>query len=284
MLAAWIDYLRYWWWLPAIILFIVAWVFGGGYGLWLSIRRHKPDANVTLGRSIMCVLAAGSAGAFASGIVLWLLRTAGRTAGVSLAIPGLILASVAMAVMAYLVLFAMLSLSAKETLAASILPGAGVLLLGVATALAAGLPARHALRSRAALARARAGAVRDLVRISQALQAYEARSRGQTPPAEGPHLPEQLEQLAREGIADESILPPSEPGKPPKYFYLRPPLGRISEDSRLMACEFRGHHGGRAILMANGQPQWAGEDEFRRLLELPENGEFTKGYRAAGGT
>ena len=68
MLATMSDYL-FPWQIPVYVAFVVGWIFGGGYLIRRSFKRHGASRRLSLGRGILASLLAGMAGAFAGGII-----------------------------------------------------------------------------------------------------------------------------------------------------------------------------------------------------------------------
>ena len=91
-----------------------------------------------------------------------------------------------------------------------------------------------------------------------------------------------LEELVDKGmLSAENILCPSDPGRSPGYLYApaRRVVGSVSD--RIRACDRRGNHGGRRlVLFADGRVRQLSEREFAELLELPENAAIAELDRA----
>ena len=274
----------YIWQLPLLLVFFIAWIFGGGYLLRWSIRRRELQLKSDLGHCTLAITLAGIAGGISGAIIFLLFNAIGKAAGagVSMIIVGLIFGAAATVVIAYLVIYAMFATSARNTLLICIPPIGGILLLALVVLLAGALPARYMFLRK--LDRDRSLGV--MQRLAYALTDYQRESQRTSPSSVTVHLPEQLEALVEDGRVTPRFVRPDGPDKPPRFFYLRPASGVLPKDTQaLVACEMKPHSGGRAVLVghpeANCESQWRDDQDFRRLLDLPQNKAFAEAFRAA---
>ncbi|HUS48140.1 MAG TPA: hypothetical protein VM098_08470 [Phycisphaerae bacterium] len=273
MLGVFTDYFRFWWWALAVPVILATWVFGGGVLLRRRVLQYRPTTQRDPSRFFVASLLAGLAGAAAGGVIFAMFNSLGRATETPLTTIGAVLGLLVMVAMAYLVIHAMVALNPKDTLRAFVFSAGPVLLLSAVVTLAAGLPAYLVVQTK--LRRARAMDEMGLMRPR--LEKYMEKTKTKT-------LPQRLDVLAEQGFTKPTVLRPSGPEGPPRYFYLPPASGKFEQHGNsLMICELRSHHGGRAVLFASGSPQWFAEQEFQELLSRPENQAFAAAFRAAGG-
>jgi len=274
MLAAFKDYL-FPWQLPFLLVFIVGWLFGGGYLLYRSLINSGEAKRVKLGRCILAAMLAGSAGAIAGGIMVFFANTflgGDRPMQIIAALFGLTTA----AVMAYLTLYATFSLSFRKTLKVSILPMVGVGLLAIALAVAVGIPSCMMRRRNLIKKIERA----HLQKIHSAISLYYRNHLRVAPP--------NLKTLMDAGYIEPKFFRcTAMPDKEIGYFYFAPayPPER-GKEYRLLACELRGSssEGGRHVLTAASTVEWMTDSQFQNELNKPINSEFAAALRAAEGS
>jgi hypothetical protein len=124
------------WQLPLVLVFIVAWLWGGGVLFRRTLSRLPDSKRVTLGRGILVSFLAGLAGGIAAGAVLVVCRVA-----LKMSIGSVIIAAPVFPVMAYLVVFAMFNYSPAQTLRASLVPIVAIMLTAGLIGAACGIPA-----------------------------------------------------------------------------------------------------------------------------------------------
>ncbi|MFW6132926.1 MAG: hypothetical protein ACOC8F_03455 [Planctomycetota bacterium] len=268
MLAAINDYV-FIWQLPLVLALLAGWVFGGGY-LLHRMLRGQPDAGRTgLGRCIQAIFLAGLGGGVGGGVLFALVYRIGKLAQVDLLIPAAIVSGLGMLGMAYLVIFAMFSLSAARTAKAAAPPVGAVLALAVVVGLACGLPARHLRLQKLQRDRTR----NTLAALHMVLERYEAQH--DAPPTS-------LQTLVDDGIAPALVRSPALPERDVGFFYHPPDAETLDDADRdtIIACEVASHDGGRMVLFADGRTEWLEEDAFSRTLESEPNRSFAEAMRA----
>jgi len=272
-----LDYLQHWWWAPAIVLWLAGWLVGGAWLLRRSIARQRPDARASWGKCVLAAFAGGLGALVAGGVFFKLFEAIGKAAGGDWTIPALAIAAVS-AISAFIVIvYAIFSLSARQTLL-SVAPVVGgvVLLTGVIGA-AAGVPAWYATQAQ----RRRDLAERKLVLLWQVLRTEQISALRSGAPREEA-VPRSLSEIAGR-VGPELLRSPGRPDEEVGVFYLRP-TGLLETGSReWIACELGSHDGGRAALRADGYRAWFTQEAFEELMGEPPNARFAEALRAAGG-
>jgi len=264
----------HWWMLPLLFVFLLGWLLGCGQLLRFSLQRRLEERHPrSLAVCVFHVLLAGGFAAVSGLVVTYLVYQLGARADAKLVLPAATAGFVVMPIVAYLILLAMLNLSARQTLAAAVPPLGGLVALTVVLGLGAGIPARI-LRTRE---------VRQQRSVGQLLRIYGAIT-GQFETSFG-RAPEDLRELVEKNILDAKHL--QSPGLPDAeigFFYLSTPTVRDedAQSKRLFACERRGSHDGRgrAVVYTDGDAEWVTEGRFQQLLKRPENKEFAEALRA----
>jgi len=272
MLASFRDYL-FVWQLPLLATFLVGWTAGGGFLLRRSIRRRGLRRPIGLGHCVLASFLAGVAGAVSAGAILLLAIRVGKALDVSVMVPAIALAALALLVVSLLVLYAMFEFPAHSLVAAAALPLGATIVLGLLIAAAAGAPAYYLRQQQIK----REFCLRNLVYVHGAVAAYfEAHG----------DPPEELNDLV-----NEKYLPPryltcaAVPHAEEGYFYLAArPITPDRPTGKLLACDFRGRHtNGRAVVFVNGVSEWLSEEGFQALLSHAANAAFAKTLAEAEG-
>jgi len=259
------DFFFRWQPLP-LALFVVGWLWGGGWLLLRSLRKHQYPKRIKIGNTILVSFLAGMGGLVVMMSFFYLLNVIGNLLGsrkLVLAI-GAVPALTAGGATAYLVIYAMLDLSLERALRIAIAPLFAILLFGAAIAAPTGI---YSVKQRRVNFRKQL-AVRTVATLATALRTYQTRL-GR--PAQ------ELQALVEQNlIAADDLASPAAPHKQIGYFYRQTWLTSPDEPSRqIVLCDFRDNHGdGRNVVFANGEVIWYDEHEFRSLLEQDQNKEF----------
>lgn len=275
MLAALRDYL-FPWQIPVGLLFVAAWVYGGGLFLRFGVRKHMPPSYKTqIGYCSLVSALAGCAGAVAALIIFVTTTTLGTFFNASPVYLAGFLAGLAMLSMSYIVVHSMFSLQFKQSLifwaiTLSIVVGAGAVLL---------IPSALITRKIGIEKKLNFYCQNKLQVIYAALKAYEENYGD--PPESLSLLYERKPPLAPASLVD------CPGGKVKGYFYLKPRTFRNipAPTKRMLACDFGTNHrdGTRNVLFLDGtvrQERYTPE-KFQELLNEPENAEFARMLKAA---
>jgi hypothetical protein len=273
MLAGIRDYM-YFWQLPLFGLFLIGWLWGGGYLLMRSLRKHEQYRRIKLSQCVLNCFLGGIAGGITGAVFFRLFFTIGNVTETNLLIPSAVIALIFMAFASLLVIYAMLSLSLRDAVAAGALPVGAILILLIAVCTAAGIPAYFLRISKLERQNCR----NNLALIAEGLRTHQ---RAFAKPASS------LDVLVeRNLIATTSIpCPAGAPDKHKSYFYH--PASLVARDvssEKILICDLKGNHpGGRNVVFVNGQELWYDEDGFRVLLNKEVNKDFSAGLPAAEG-
>ncbi len=260
-------------------VFVVAWIVGGGYLIRRSFPRYGYAQRLGIGRSMLASFLSGSAGAFAAGVTMLLVMrlTDGR---IVFAIGAVIALGAAMFV-AFLVLYAMFSLSAKQTLWASMMPLGSVAAVGLLLGTAYLVPTRMGVRRQGK----RDYTCYKLAKIFPAYAIYV--NKYHKPPASLRVLVEQ------KLLEPEELRSPLSPDREIGYFYIPAMPKRGEQLQQIFACDYgdnRDGYGRAVLLMPRNRQRWAtpksrwySEEDFRKLLQLKENADFAKALQKAEG-
>ena len=272
MLATLADYI-FWWHLPVVLVIIAAWIFVGGAILRRRMRRRVSRREAAPARCVWVATLAGLGGAVAAAVVLFLvLALVERITVATLWLP-LGAASLTFLLVSYLVLYAFYDLPARRVaggFAAAFAPA-------IVLAAALGVPsAWYAYTVRQATL-SRIFCLRRLGEIYEAIRLRSFRS---------PDRPAaRLEDLlSGEGSTPVKITCPAREDRAVGYFFLPAPLKPSDANTqRVLACDFQDNHGGegRSVLFTTGRAEWYDERAFQDLLKLPENRAFAEALRQA---
>ncbi len=270
-----LGHYTHWWMLPMLGLFLAAWLIGGGYLLRASLHKKLAQRRPPrVGQCVLHMFLAGTAAGLAGLVVAYLLYVIGSRADTRLLLPAGLAALLVMPLVAYLMLFGLLNLSARQSLSVALPPVGGLILLTLVLGAAAGIPAiiiRHRERDQNL-------ALRNLLLIHRAAVGSYEPSFGKPP--------RDLSELVERNYFDAKVLQsPGLPGRQVGFFYLPTPArGKDDPNSRrIFACDMLGSHGGRgrAVVLVSGQPMWLKEKAFQALLDEPDNEQFAEALRAA---
>jgi len=255
-------------------IFLVA-VFGGGYLLWRSLRRHGASRRLGMGRPMVGAFLGMLAAAFCSGItVLLVVKIAGPRTGVLVGGP---LALVVGVVLMWLVWYTMFKLSAAETVRVSLLPLGAIVVWGLVATVAGAVPARAQELRRIARNRSYNAAST----LYLALESYIGRGEG--PPAD-------LQTLVAEGLLKKGQLRcPLSPDREVGFFYEQQAAGTTGAGAKqkLIACSFSDEDPDMHVIVfhpdaeVQQKTQRANPSQFRQLLDRPENARFAQQWRKA---
>lgn len=269
------------WQIPFIVLFIAAWLVGGTYLLHRSVKKANIFRKPQVSRAIGCVAAAGgSALAAAAVIVILFYVLGGKLNAGDLLLPGIIVGG-AVGVM---VAFAMVYAFYPVKFIASVRLGApaigsvllfGGLIFGAVGAVAYG-KGQGSNRERLC--------IENLYKLDQGINYYRAKY-GRAP----------KDLLILNEYTKHYKCPEDHANHEISYFY-QPVNEQKPKYGRLVACEFKANHSGgrRAVLMYAEQRSDAkgytptdariiSAEEFRKLLDDPENAAFKTAFYDAHG-
>ncbi|NBB95003.1 MAG: hypothetical protein GVY16_04605 [Planctomycetes bacterium] len=284
ILAAMNDYLRLWQ-LPLFGVFLFGWLVGGGYLFHHTLSmRVKTRKGVPFGRGVLISLLSGMAGALA-GAVLYKVGAvtmppappAPGEPPVPISILGVILGIIGYAVVAWLVVFAMMKLSAGQVLSASLRPIGATIGLAIAIGLGCAIPAARQVKRE----RAQFELMRQNMEHMKALYRWIYRR------AEGEPVAT-LAQLKTYPGFDETLLKnPARPDMDIGYFYHPSPSTRLQPDPTpgLLMTDYANTYAGmdeRIVLYNNGEIKQLNDAAFQIELNDPVNAEFAEAYKAAG--
>jgi len=257
------------WQLPLLLLYVCAWLIGGTYLTRWALRRHAgvPRSKATMARSFRVNFLSGGAGNVGAGTVLlffMLLCQRGETVQKGWAIVGVVLAPVVMLGMSWLVQMNILSVAPKvlgRMVCVTTVPL--LVLMGI---LGAGtwVKARQTRMENVGLARCE----KNLRNLNKHLSRW-ANLRLSVP---APDLETIVDGV---NVRPEQLRCPGSHSDRPGYLYVSVPDERQNPDNRtskLRLADRRGNHPGRRVVVyADNRTDVIREEEFQRLLELPEN-------------
>ena len=244
------------WQLPVFGLLIVGWLGAGSYLLRVSIAKNTKQRRVPFGRCLLATLLSGGGGAFGGAVFFMLVRSIGAHFEVKLLWLAAPLAIIVMLLTAFIVLYSMYQLSAKDTLRVSFRPLIGVLIV-VAIILT---PTAIVTRSQGLAGYYQTNAVNKLKSLSESIAEY--RRKVYSPP-------ETLEKLIDKGYISPESITHQMSDKANGFLYL-PYNNGLDEDiakTRIVICSI-GHKPskGRAVMFANGLCIWEKAYESQDLL------------------
>lgn len=268
MLAALYDY-TFLWQLPVIFLFIAAWLVGGGYLLYWSLRKLQATRRVKLRRCVLGIFLAGAIALAGAAVTYLLISAIGSTINVDLNIPAALLAIPVAGITAHFVISAMFDFSLRVTVRAAAPTFISILLL-VASFSAVTFPVAWHQRHRN-LKRDRS--IGNLRKIHGAVELFYRRFSKQPPT---------LQVLVDQDIlkADE-LRAETAPDRQIGFFYvpIRTKPNQTPTD-RILACDLPTdpQDSGRIVLSDNGDCYCMIEEEFLKLLEDDRNAAFAKQF------
>ena len=254
MLASVSDFFV-WWQLPLFLIFLPAFVFGGGALLWVGGRFIAKSPKATFWRSVGTNILASLAASVAAVVAGALVPVAGWAAGL---------------VVYWLIVMAMFKVSFGKAILAW-LPTLGQVVVVVPLLVALLMPGLDRARELAK----RASCINNLTSISTGVTMYQA-SKGQ--------FPATLDDLVKEGQSPRVMICPSDlKNRRSSYFYMPPARGAKADDATIIACDFRDNHHGRwrSILYADTHVGHATEEAFQEELAKPVNADFANALKAA---
>ena len=278
------------WQLPLHAVFLAGWLLGGGYLLARVIRQQTGKRQLNLPRGVLYSLLWGIA-AFAGGAVFYTLSTTiSDVAKKDWRVIPLVSAAVAVVLIGYAMLYALLQMPLKQLIKKCALPIGAVLGLTIVIITVEFIPARihflHTLRIN--------DSIRRLQTMDKAIRSYEREvSTDGTPPQNLAVLKQKLIVVGKpkQFLTPDFLQLPVRHGlengvsdKEIGYFYY--PAASIREKDKtdkLRACELDHpeSNDGRVVLFLNGNCGWISNDDFMHKLKLPENEEFSKQFQKA---
>ncbi|MBS3735336.1 MAG: hypothetical protein KGY99_10505 [Phycisphaerae bacterium] len=272
MVLADIRNFLYAWQLPLVLVFLVGWIWGGGYLLHRALRNTSDAGRAALSRCLTAIFLAGLGGAVGGGVLFLLVQRIAQSPGHKPIVLPAVVGGLAALGLAYLVIFAMFTLSAGRTLRAVALPMGAVVALAALVGTACGVPAWYIRQGQ--LTRDRTLFKLDV--LYKAVEGY--RRRNDAPPPS-------LQALVDAGaIAPQHLRSPTLPDREVGFFYL-PQSAEAVEDARretIVICAIAAHDGQRAVCYADGRTEWLDEAGFQRRLGDEPNKAFAEALRAAG--
>ncbi len=269
-----------WWHLPLFLLFIAAWLIGGGYLLARRVAKANERRHPEIGKGVLHMLLAGGAAAIAMAVFYFLLKSIENAAGGPVRAIGMAPAALLSLAIGYAVLFAIYDFKAWQLIKIASPAIGAVLAVSAIIAAVAYLPTRASRVEKGRKDRSEG----NLRLISKAIQVYEDFAGGRPPKS--------LEMLTSEitmgSLKKQPLLTPTHLQSPfigegkTGFFYL--PVPRVTERTtkRLIVCEYSHSRSsiGRAVMFANNEVRAVPEGEFQSLLADPQNAEFAKAFRA----
>jgi hypothetical protein len=258
--------------IPLMLLFVLAWLLGGGALLRRAFREHVPRRENKLGSFVLASLLAGAALVFAVGAILSLATALQDRLEMDIVLyAGALLGLLVGALMFFLVVYARFNLPAGTILGGAAPALGAIMLAGIligGAVIAIGRP-EHLETFR------RQASINNLYRINAGIRAFEDKQG---------RLPKTLTELRDKSdlVQAEDLVWPGLKDRKIGYFYL--PIGTESEQSRkLRLCEFdhAQSDAGRVVSYANEDVLWISDAQFQKVLALEENQRFAEAYRAA---
>lgn len=268
MLASVRDYF-FVWQLPVLLGYIVAWLVLGAYLLRRPLRDLLGRRKGTLGRCVLAMLLSGLAAGFAGAVIIVAYVSFLEPKSVAGAVVGLALAGIGALAVAFLVIYAMFNLSGAQTFRAAAPALGALLLVGLAGAAAAGVPAYIARQREISISFSQL----DLGVIRLQVGRYRDQFG---------HYPDSLGQLLdEEWLKPEHLQHPASDRKI-AYFYV-PPDADAPTDT-LLACDRAENQGGRGRVVVHideSPPEFLPAERFEGLLSQPVNAGFAEALRTA---
>jgi len=269
--------LRMWlhvWQLPLVALFIAGWILGGA---WLLRRaaRKSPSAKVRRTTFVRWCQLSFLSGAFGMGgavVVLCIFIALSKITALPLMRVGAVVAAVLGVLLAWLVFFASLPVTGRQSLALAAKPMGAVVVLAALLGTLAYFPALSHIRENYHYYRT----VLNLIDIRRALNAYHR---------ECGVMPDRLQQLVDARLAEPDVLASGvNPHLPVGYFYVSP--GRKKADPtpiQIVAVSFLSeqHPNCRAVLFVDGDLKWFQAVEGDLFLAKEVNADFAAALRQA---
>ena len=264
MLAALSDYFV-WWQIPLLVLFLAAWIFGGGALLWVGGRFIVKTPTATFWRSVATNVLAGFVAFCASAAVsvLGLAMAADAVMGLPSGLAAGLLLTWWLIKAMFRIPFGKAILAWLPTIASNV----------VATALLASILILGFARAREVRMRARCKA--QLSGIGKAIEIYII---------DFDEFPPDLETLIRGGQTEKFFRCPSaRSGRRHDYFYLPP--SPSAPRHTMIVCDLRDNHKGqvRHVLIRDGSARQFTEQQFQAELAKPHNAAFAVALREAEG-
>lgn len=257
------------WQIPFILVFIAAWIFGGGFLFRKTFSRFPENKRMTLARGILVSLLSGMLGSITAAIVF---KTSWKV--LDMPIVSLIIAVPFFVIMAYLVVFSMFKHSAWQTLRASLLPLGAILVLAGVIGSACGIPA---IATRRAFIKEQGLQIQTAQNLHKIFGIISSRPE---------KLPESLEELLKiKDMNPDWLKSPANPSRKIGFFYLKPDRISFSKNNqKILACDFGDNFAnfpeqGRVVLYTHGNPRFLPSSSFASLLKNPENKEFAEALK-----
>lgn len=271
-----------WQWaiLPA---FVIGWILGGAFLLKRSFFKVQPQSKAKFGKFLLTSLLSGTGGLAMGGAVYFLVDAIGKQLDADVRIVSAAIALVIALLAAYIIVYAMLNLPAKQSFKVGTPALLAVGLLGLAAGLGCVLPAMSARQDSHRLDVCH----KNLLALGEAIRSYE--DRNGKPPAT---LQDIVDDPHKEpSVKATIVLCAPDHGNARQYFY-RPARGlppalvdngqrHETQTKTLRLCDFKGNHpNGRYVQFINGYSQFVLESDFQELLKLSDNFDFAKELKA----
>lgn len=262
------------WQLPLVLVFIVAWLAGGGVLFRRSLSRLSAGKGITLGKGVLVSFLAGLAGCIAAGAVFVVCHKALDRPVVSL-----LIAAPIFPIMAYLIIFSMFNYSPSQTLRAALLPLVAIMLAAGAVGAACGIPAVY---TRRAYLQEQKHIQTTRIRLDRLFQAMSLK------PEKPPKTLQDLLEIS--GVEPAWLKSPANDKRKVGFFYLQPNHLSSPDDTagryKILACDFIDNFAnypkpGRTVLYATGRVEFLPSSSFNSLLAKPENKAFAKALKEA---
>ena len=267
--------LRMWlhvWQLPIAALFVAGWILGGGWLLRTAARKSSSAKvrRITLVRCCQLSFLSGTFGMGAAAVVLATFMGLSKLTGLPLMRVGLVLGAVVGVLVAWLVFFAALPVTARESLALAAKPMAAVGALAVLLGAGAYFPALRDVGKNYHYHKT----VSNLVEICRALDAYYG---------DYGIMPDRLEQLVEnELISADSLVSRINPHLPVGYFYVSPGRKKANPPPMqlvVVSLASKRYPDGRAALFIDGTLKWYRGHDADPFLAEDVNASFAAALR-----
>ena len=265
-LAAWTNYL-FVWQLPLFGLFAAAWLIGGPYLPQRALVRHTevPRSKRRMARCAQLNFFATGIGMLALLVITGFFFVISRKLGLRpVAFVGAAIGLPAMILMSWVVGLVLLAAPARSVLRLTFATTGPALALLVVVGAGAFVPAWFVRQAQIREDRCRY----NLLEIHVALDMYGRRGEEAS----------SLTALVEGGFTEAKYLTcPGNPERENGYLYVRARTEREQVSQRIRVCDRRGNHGSkRQVLFADGRVEVLSQEEFERLLSLPENSSLSK--------
>lgn len=278
MLASALEYIRPQWEGPIIIVCILVWLLVGGYLFEKILGKRTDRRKYSFGRGVLVSFLSGAGGGMSALMLYFIGSTIFPVALISETFPvnwlGMILGIPGFFCIAYLIVFSMHNLSAKETLTTSILPIVLPFLFAL-VAMSISLPfSAKSLQEKRELYRLKMLTKYKMNHIHNLLVDNVLKTG---------KVPFSLDELVAQKILDPEFL--KSPANPNGrgFFYHRGKAISDLTSREIFICDYAENFGdkGRTVLYRGGYVEFLPKASFRARLKQPENRRFAEALEEA---